>query len=221
MTMLISVMNPKGGVAKTTTTITLASALSETFSVAIVDMDPQESVKTALGSREDMKLYTAKRLAHITDLPNNAKAAAFDFIFIDTPASMNKKQIQTVADVSSFVVVPCKASRLDLEPSLRFIDTYLIPNKVRFKVLLSQVQANSSYVETVRNELLEQRVPLFKPFARQYQAYAYASDAAKSIFDLGYQAASAQNDYRRIANELLEDLQPLDIGHKLDKRVGR
>ncbi|MCA9839436.1 MAG: ParA family protein [Trueperaceae bacterium] len=206
MTTILSIMNPKGGVAKTTTTINLASYLGRRFSVALIDMDPQASIQSWLGKENPFKIYQASRLSHLSSLPSNPKALAFDFILIDTPAGIKAKYAEVISQISDFVIVPCKTSKLDLDPTLAFVDSYLIPSQTPFKLLLTQVIASSSHNEKVQTFLFEQRVPFFRTSTRHYQAYMQATEQQKSIFDMGYSAGSAQNDYQQIALELLETL---------------
>ena len=50
MTTIISVANEKGGVAKTTTTVSLAAAMVETgLEVLVVDLDAQANLSLTLG----------------------------------------------------------------------------------------------------------------------------------------------------------------------------
>lgn len=63
MTTVIAVSNEKGGVAKTTTTLSLGAALAELrHRVLLVDLDPQANLTLALGTELSESEYTASHI---------------------------------------------------------------------------------------------------------------------------------------------------------------
>src|SRR5579885_2683861 len=61
---VVTVMNQKGGVGKTTTTLNLAAALQEGgWRVLVVDFDPQGSLTTCCGSSEPGQLGAGLTIA--------------------------------------------------------------------------------------------------------------------------------------------------------------
>lgn len=56
--MIIALVNQKGGVAKTTSTICLGGILAETVPCLLIDLDPQGNLTTGLGIKSEEELLT-------------------------------------------------------------------------------------------------------------------------------------------------------------------
>jgi len=99
--MIISFMNQKGGVGKTSVTLGTALTLERAGErVGVIDMDPQK---------------TSTRFLHYlrsngqTSIDITAKAKGFDYVLIDTAPNLNKKQVKA-ADISDKVVLVTKTA---------------------------------------------------------------------------------------------------------------
>ena len=63
MSHVIAISNEKGGVAKTTTTLSLGAALAEMgYKVLVVDLDPQANLTLALGMEPGSAVVTSSHI---------------------------------------------------------------------------------------------------------------------------------------------------------------
>jgi len=113
--MIISVLNQKGGVGKTTLSINLAAAFLETgASVLLVDADPQGSSLAWSAVRQREPLFPvvgmAKKSLH-KDLPR--VAAGYDITLIDGCPRVNEIARSAIL-ASDMVVIPVQPSPLDV-----------------------------------------------------------------------------------------------------------
>ncbi len=98
---IIAVVNQKGGVGKTTTTINLGAALAELgFHVLLVDLDPQGNASTGLGvAKEDRTLTTYDLLLDEAPLQDVVQKSSVDGLWI-APATtdLSSADIEMVAN---------------------------------------------------------------------------------------------------------------------------
>ncbi len=113
MTRIIAIANEKGGVAKTTTALSLGGALAEIGKkVLLIDLDPQASLTLSLG-------YVPRDLSHsVTDLLVNSIA----------PESIKK-----ITPIKGLDILPANSDLLYAERFLAIRDNYkqLLKNAIR------------------------------------------------------------------------------------------
>jgi chromosome partitioning protein len=109
---VIAVVNPKGGVGKTTLATNLAGYLAGTgHSTMLGDFDEQQSAKHWLGLRPASvaQIQTWELESGIAKPPKG-----ITHVVLDTPAAMQKKFIADVVRVADKILVPLQPSMFDV-----------------------------------------------------------------------------------------------------------
>lgn len=116
MTYVISLINLKGGVAKTTTTVALAETLASEFgkSVLVVDLDPQTNATTMLIGEKKWKLLNEKGLTLATLFKD---AMAPDDRKFDLKGTLQKK-VSDVAGAERVDLLPSSLDLIDVQDTL-------------------------------------------------------------------------------------------------------
>ncbi|MBN8424416.1 ParA family protein [Microbacterium esteraromaticum] len=175
---IISAVNQKGGMGKTTITMQLAAALSRRHRVLVVDVDPQQStVWWADNAQRHLPFDFAGSqhpgvLARLSHLDRE-----YDFVIVDTPGSLEDTRIlDAVVDATDFVIVPLTPEPLAVEPTMRTIARFIEPQDTRFAVLLNKIDPRVRGQLEMWHDLLDVTlgVPRFDSHVRQYKAQADA-----------------------------------------------
>ena len=206
---ILSIVNGKGGVGKTTTAVNLAAMLAENGSrkVLLVDTDPQGSA--SLWVREKAS-QMGLELAVETDptlLGKLREVEGFDVVVVDSPPRLDSLGLQLVARASDYVILPSPPAPLDMAALIETVRTIIQPSKVKFRVLLTRVDPRSlNEALGALSDLHSAGIPGFHAVVRSYKSHerAISEGVAISLYR-GANAAEAASDYRRVLDEVLRE----------------
>jgi len=202
---VVSVVNGKGGVGKTTTTVNLAELLSEVGKVLAVDADPQGSTAWWLERSEsnvDLVSETDSRL-----LGRLREVGGYDVVLVDTQPALRVEGLRAVIRASDYVILPSPPAAMDVREVIRSVLSEVRPSGVAHRVLLTRVDSRSmGEAREAREEFERNGIPTFRSVVREYKAHRVASLLGSAISQLGLRRGrNAEEDYRRVAAELASE----------------
>jgi chromosome partitioning protein len=174
MTLVISVVHTKGGVAKTTSSLYLAAAaVRRGLTATVYDADPQGSAllwahhANNAGEPLPFPLHAADAGAIPT-----VHQAGTDLVVVDTPPGQ-AHAIDTAIDTADLVLIPTGASPLDLQ---RVWPTLEVTAHRPTAVILTMVdlRARDTLVGSAREVLDDAGVPVLNTMIGQRQHYRQA-----------------------------------------------
>ena len=216
---IIAVVNQKGGVGKTTTTINLGAALVENgFRVLLIDIDPQGNASTGLGIEKDQRGMTTYDLlleeAPIQDVVQSTgidglwiAPATTDLSSADIEMVANEKrnhllhdalrQVEMDAFKFDFVLIDCPPSlSLLTVNALVASHSVLVPLQSEFYALegLSQLlQTIREVRQSVNKDLRIEGIVLTMYDARNNLSRQVEADARENLGELVFETVIPRN----------------------------
>ena len=158
MPQVISAVQSKGGVAKSTTIISLAARLAKDGAKPlIIDTDPQQTCVKWV-EKADCGVDAAEHLDHETLLDVIASVSkTYDTIFIDTAGYTSAMAVYTIG-ASDLVLVPTRASEPDAEGAVKTIRHILNTTannrrQPKVRALFTDVDRNTNITSVVLESL--------------------------------------------------------------------
>lgn len=130
--MILSVINSKGGVGKTTCALLMAEALRRRYgSVEVWDVDPQGSAVDWSDAAEEDGDPLSFPVMPLTKARLRRKEPETDYVVIDTPPG-DPEAIDLAARRSDFVLIPTDASPMDMKRAAATLDALGAPAAILF-----------------------------------------------------------------------------------------
>ena len=211
--MIISFLNQKGGVGKTTLSVNVAFGLHlRGFKVVLVDSDPQQTTLT----------WNNIRSGDNNELPFNAIATSanslkqltermiakdgYDFVVIDgAPRMTDLARAAIIA--SDLIIMPMQPSGADIWATDDLKN--MIEEAKHFKpsiisaVLLNRVFSNTKLSKEIISSLIENDWSFFDTSIKQRQIYAAAISEGLTIYEMPNNK-EAKNEIESLIEEILK-----------------
>lgn len=198
-TVIISLVNNKGGVSKSITAINLAAFLQRLKPTLLIDGDPNRSImRCAQHGHLPCKAVTEKQSARI-------ESGEYHYKVIDTASKLSDDDMSDIIEISDLIIVPTPPAGMSLAPTLDTLYTLRKMNCRSFAALLTIVPPppNTNATEA-RLKLLEDGYPVFETEIKRLIAFEYAWDNGVPVYAIkDARAQIAWHCIERLGAEIL------------------
>jgi len=204
--MIISLINQKGGVGKTTTAINIASALSSrNHKVLMIDADPQGSVLQwqSTGANREFDVVQLSMPELSTKIRNHRRT--FDHVVIDSPPALSHIS-QEIAASSDLAIIPIAPSSLDIWSSRETIQLVTDVSRkhqgLAARLLVYRKIPGTRLAAEARDALNSYGLEIFKTEISQRIAYVEAIVSGVSVLKYSPNSVAAR-EIRTLCDEIL------------------
>lgn len=213
MALIITLAHQKGGVGKSTLATNLRGYFAAGgYKAALVDIDPQGSLSKLVRTFAEQAGREPEHIIDRSHFKNYEELLAllkpYDIAVIDTPPYLSK-ELEDVFSITNVVLVPCKASPLDV---LAIGDTLDLIREAKAKrpalvaaVVLTMTITGTDFTASIRRELEKNEFPVLKTEIGNRVAYMRSLLRANTVW--GDDNRKAWDEVQNLGKELISLLQ--------------
>jgi len=206
--LIISFLNQKGGVGKTTLAIHIADSLSrKDKKVLLVDADPQASALDWAENSDNGNRFSVVGLPKKTlrsELRNIE--ADYDYIVVDGPPRVHEIAMAAIA-ASDLIVIPVQPSPFDVWSLKDIVDLVnevkTINEHLKTVLVINRKIVNTAIGRDVVNALADYNFPILTTAICQRVAYAESIALGQTVLNTNSDM-KASEEIQALTNEILE-----------------
>ncbi|MBK1669184.1 hypothetical protein CKO28_14195 [Rhodovibrio sodomensis] len=212
---IISVVQQKGGVGKSTICMNVAGAYVEAgYKVLVVDADPQGSALSWAAAAPEGTPFPA----HVSGLAQmgtklhtelRRQAEDYDIILVDTPPHADAPQPRSALKMSDFALLPMQCTPIDLNSSYAeralVFEIAEVNEDLKARVLFSRVDKRLVIGREVAKAMRDFGIPTIEPGVRQRKSLQEAYAFGTCITSMEPKSQEAQ-DFRNLAENILKHI---------------
>lgn len=203
---VISVLNQKGGVGKTTTSLNLARAFQLMgYEVALVDSDPQGSARDwkAINEENPIPVFAIDRPTIHTDVKNLSN---MDIVIVDGAPSLKDMSVSAIK-AANLIIIPCQPSPLDLWAASALVDMVkqrieLTDGELKAAFLVNRKKGNTKLGKDVASVLHGYELDVLDSAVSESIDYATCVMEGKTIHDNSNKKKTGKESWE-VAEEIL------------------